>query len=334
LDLDAKMKYKITAIEKRKEIREENISKLRTNEEARGTERINDKVVEFYGTLDPMIAEVRDRMDKAKTMDKALVPAHLDETMRKMKEAYKFMTDYTMYIPAYDTKAAQKTIADVHEEFQTLQTQVLPKKKFGFKGNRQKVNTSKVEDKLGKIDLTASSNPFILDTSIRIGDKTDELIVLEANQINAADVNLTNLENCRVHVDGSPSTVHLSNIRNCRILTGPVSSSIFMENCSNSKLVLSSQQLRIHNTKDSDFYIHVTAKAVIEDCDNLRFGVNPLLGEIREELWTLSRLDRVVNNWDQVGDFNWLAKDKASPHWSKLESADCDVTSVAEFLAA
>ena len=27
--------------------------------------------------------------------------------MRKMKEAYKFMTDYTMYIPAYDTKAAQ-----------------------------------------------------------------------------------------------------------------------------------------------------------------------------------------------------------------------------------
>ena len=28
LDLDAKMKYKITAIEKRKEIREENISKV------------------------------------------------------------------------------------------------------------------------------------------------------------------------------------------------------------------------------------------------------------------------------------------------------------------
>ena len=27
--------------------------------------------------------------------------------MRKMKEAYKFMTDYTMYTPAYDTKAAQ-----------------------------------------------------------------------------------------------------------------------------------------------------------------------------------------------------------------------------------
>ena len=24
-----------------------------------------------------------------------------------MKDAYKFMTDYTMYIPAYDTKAAQ-----------------------------------------------------------------------------------------------------------------------------------------------------------------------------------------------------------------------------------
>ncbi|XP_023345008.1 tubulin-specific chaperone C [Eurytemora carolleeae] len=220
----------------------------------------------------------------------------------------------------------KKTIGDLNSEFQDLQSKVLPKKKFGFKGVKQRNKAPDViKDTVDSGDKL--EKPAQVDTGVSIRDKTSDYLSLEPEAVNSGDVTLSNLENCRVKLVGSPSTVHLSNIRNCKIVAGPVSSSIFIENCSGSTLVLSSQQLRIHNTTETDFHIHVTSKAVIEDCNQLRFCGNPFLSEISEEIWEISRLDKNINNWDQVGDFNWLAKDKASPHWSKLGESDLPATS-------
>ncbi len=58
----------------------------------------------------------------------------------------------------------------------------------------------------------------------------------------------------------------------CSILCGPVSSSVFLEDCVACVFVLASQQLRVHSSSSSSFYIHVTSRAVIEDSQKLTFA--------------------------------------------------------------
>ena len=68
------------------------------------------------------------------------------------------------------------------------------------------------------------------------------------------------LEKVTVKILGSPGTVHATNMDNVTILCGPVRTSIFIENCTNCEFVVACQQLRIHTTRNSNFYLHVTSK--------------------------------------------------------------------------
>ena len=96
-------------------------------------------------------------------------------------------------------------------------------------------------------------------------------------------------------------------------------------------------QLRVHTTVDCVFYLHVTSKAIIEDCRKLQFAPYSLSYpklqaqfQVREqcswyhvcELYRLhlqeSGLNESVNNWDSVDDFNWLVPSTPSPNWTLL----------------
>ena len=56
------------------------------------------------------------------------------------------------------------------------------------------------------------------------------------------------------------------------VQSGPVSGSIFVENCADCSFVVACQQLRVHSTSSSHFYLHVTSRAVIEDSRQLAFA--------------------------------------------------------------
>ena len=58
----------------------------------------------------------------------------------------------------------------------------------------------------------------------------------------------------------------------CSILCGPVSSSVFIEDCKDCTFVVACQQLRVHGTVQSLFYLHVTSRAIIEDCQQVSFA--------------------------------------------------------------
>ena len=57
-----------------------------------------------------------------------------------------------------------------------------------------------------------------------------------------------------------------------RVLCGPVSSSVFVEDCKDCVFVVACQQLRVHSTTNSQFYLHVTSRAIIEDCQKVSFA--------------------------------------------------------------
>jgi len=129
---------------------------------------------------------------------------------------------------------------------------------------------------------------------------------------------LSKLTDCTVDVRGAPSTVHIADVSGCTINCGPVSTSVFVDGARSCQFQLACQQLRIHKTHHSEFRIHVTSKAIIEDCQDVRFGefsfTYPTIGQDYEA----AGIDVATNNWRYVDDFNWLVLDKPSPNWSLL----------------
>jgi hypothetical protein len=81
------------------------------------------------------------------------------------------------------------------------------------------------------------------------------------------------LEDCEVEVQGLLQTLTLKHLKRCSVSVGVVMHSIFMDSCSECTFQLASQQIRIHNTNHSIFYVLCKSNPIIEDCSSLKFGI-------------------------------------------------------------
>ena len=203
----------------------------------------------------------------------------------------------------------QSTVQEKLDEF-------IPKKKFAFKGKKkaEKATLSTVDTVKKEIKVDISEYNF--------SDKANEILTKKDNEVTNQDVAIARLSNCTVKLYGSPGAMHINNLKNCKIFSGPVSGSIFIDDCTDCVFVMPCQQMRIHSTTSTDFYIHVTSKAIIEDCQKVRFAPYNWKYSAIDEHYKTSGLDKSRNNWNEVDDFNWLASDSHSPNWSMLPDKD------------
>ena len=130
---------------------------------------------------------------------------------------------------------------------------------------------------------------------------------------------LCNLKNCRIVMRSNPVTLHMTHLDQCVFLGGPVQTSIYLDHCNHCTMSLACQQLRAHNSSNSTFYLHVTSKGIIEDCDKIQVAPFNISGLSNQ--FTKLGLRQDINHWDQLDDFNWLASDKKSPHWQVMPEA-------------
>ena len=118
----------------------------------------------------------------------------------------------------------------------------------------------------------------------------------------------------------------MDSIDSCIILSGPVVGSSFINDCKNSKLVLACHQLRIHETNNTQFYIHVGSRAIIENTNNVTFAPYSWTFPGLESLFASSDLKADQNglnfNYTAVDDFNWLNQNQKSPNWKFLEESE------------
>jgi hypothetical protein len=151
------------------------------------------------------------------------------------------------------------------------------------------------------------------------------LIEVPSKEIESRDVIMNKLRNGTVlgkiivRILGSPGTLHITNMDNVTVLCGPVRTSIFVENCNDCDFVVACQQLRIHTTRQSNFYLHVTSKAIIEDCHSVGFAPYSLSYTQLDDDFLKSGLSKEINNWNDIDDFNWLSTEKRSPNWHIVE---------------
>lgn len=162
---------------------------------------------------------------------------------------------------------------------------------------------------------------FKFDDEFGLSGKEDESSCFSHEQLFKKDAVFRDLKNCRLTLEGGANTTHFVSLVDCRIVCGPVSTSIFVEKCSDCIFVVACQQLRIHSTVDCDFYLHVTSRAIIEDCERVRFAPFNWQYEGIEEHFKLVSLSQCENNWSLVNDFNWLSS-VPSPNWKVIPEED------------
>ncbi|KAI1771020.1 TBCC-domain-containing protein [Hypoxylon cercidicola] len=153
--------------------------------------------------------------------------------------------------------------------------------------------------------------------SIAIYDHTGLHIILPSTASRATSSgSLTNLERCVVDMTIPTSTgapfagLVLKNIKQSLVVVGHVAGPVHMTGLENSTVVVAARQVRIHECKNVDVYLHCASHPIIEDCSGMRFAPLP-------ELYASESEAEGENKWDQVDDFKWL-KNEQSPNWSIL----------------
>lgn len=279
----------------------------------------------FFSAFNTERASIEELLSSCSGADRDVLTQRLEEATAKTLLLQKFLNDSMLFLTQYDLKQAQAALQKLQATIVEIREEGMPKKKFTFRARAKATEKapapvsdtpSPADPESTKVAGAAPSKQcgFTNMDSVRL-TKT-------AEEVWKQDVLLTHLTNCKVRLFGSPSTLHLKHIDGCEILCGPVCSSVFVDQCRNTTLAFPCQQLRTHNTVDTQVYVHVTSRAIIEDCRGVSFAPFSWSYPTLEEDFAASGLDRNRNNWSQVDDFNWLALGTPSPNWTVIPEAD------------
>lgn len=312
-------------LQKRHQARIEDVERRKEAKESRSV--AEEKGEYFSSAFNRERLSVEELLSGCSGADRAAVTQRLEEATAKTVQLQKFLNDSVLFLTQYELRQAQAALQKLHTSLAETRQEALPKKKFAFGARTkaaEKVSVSPVSPVSDTLSSAAAGSTKLDRASEQCGfsNMKDVTVIKTAEEIQKQDVLLTHLTNCKVRLLGSPSTLHLKHIDSCEILCGPVSSSVFIDHCRNSTLAFPCQQLRTHNTTDTQVYLHVTSRAIIEDCCRVSFAPFSWSYPSLEDDFSVSGLDQNRNNWSQVDDFNWLAAGTPSPNWTVIPEED------------
>lgn len=313
-------------LQKRHQARIEDVERRKEAKESQSV--AEEKGEYFYTAFNNERAAVEELLAGCSGADRATMTQKLEEATARLGQLQKFLNDSVLFLTQYDLRQAQAALQKLQSTLAETREEALPKKKFAFKARTKAADKASVTpapdpDADTPADACGTKGDGVTPSEqYGFSNMSDVLVTRTAEEIQKQDVLLTHLTNCKVRLLGSPSTLHLKHIDNCEILCGPVSSSVFIDHCRNSTLAFPCQQLRTHNTTDTQVYLHVTSRAIIEDCRGVSFAPFSWSYPSLEEDFGVSGLDKNRNNWNQVDDFNWLAAGTPSPNWTVIPEAD------------
>ncbi|KAF6715223.1 Tubulin-specific chaperone C [Oryzias melastigma] len=298
-------------MEKRHQARIEDTERRK---EAKQSQAVSEEKSEYFSsTFSSQKAGIEELLSGCAGADRAAVTQKLEEATNQTLQLQKFLNDSVMFLTQYELKQAQGALQKLQTTITEIREEALPKKKFTFRARSKAADKGLAEpDDAPPPNTEKDADTGITKTSVASPTRTtglDEDCRGDPEPGRAAD---------------SPDqlTLHLKHISSCEILCGPVSTSVFVDHCSNSTLAFACQQLRTHNTTDTQVYLHVTSRAIIEDCRGLGFAPFSWSYPTMDQDFTVSGLDRNRNNWNQVDDFNWLAAGTHSPNWTVIPEED------------
>lgn len=281
----------------------------------------NENLDYFQETFRKHVSDIEDGLNNLKpNVDRIKLTQDIHKIQEDMQDLQNYLSASTFFLSNYTIKACQKNLNDLTGRIEVTKDSLLAKKKFNF---RSKTESSTPK---GVTTVDSAPNKTVTDSSLikkdrfewTVQNRQHEEIILVPDETNNKDLTVSTLDSCLLQITGYPSSLQLSHLKNCVILCGPVSRSVFADNCTNCKFIFGCQQLRLHSSHHCDLYMHVTCRAIIEDCNNINVApYNYNYANIDDD-FVKAGLDINKNNWDDVADFNWLSRDKKSPNWQHI----------------
>lgn len=119
-------------------------------------------------------------------------------------------------------------------------------------------------------------------TNVNISGHNGLHIILPSSASRATSSGtLTTLNRCIVDMsipteNGGPfAGLTLKNIKRSLIIAGHVAGAAHITGVEDSIVVVASRQVRMHDCKNVDIYLHCASRPIIEDCSNVRFSPIP-----------------------------------------------------------
>ncbi|XP_077520626.1 tubulin-binding cofactor C isoform X2 [Amblyomma americanum] len=234
------------------------------------------------------------------------------------------MTEVARHLPSASLRWIQQQFVQLRAQVCEARERLQPRPRFVFRAARgaptTKAVASQPPEAAGGVEPTLCAQGHCAtksSTTVGFQGRSGENLLL--SDVKGKDMELDSLTDCEVTVHGSPAALFARRLTNCRLLCGPVASAVFVESCEGCTFHVACQQLRVHDSRQCQFRVHIQARSIIEDSTELLFGPYDFAYDGDERHWAAACLDRAVNNWDQVDDFNWLKLDEPSPNWRLVE---------------
>lgn len=283
----------------------------------------------FQAQFRQQVAAIENAMNLLKpSSDRAHLSNDISRIAADIHNLQNTLTAGTLFLSNYNVRTYQETLNELQNKIDATKEKLLAKKKFGFRSKVDVSRTDAAVKSITTIDAKTISEHIDWTLSNR---KNEEIELAEAADVNGIDITVSSLENCCLRIVGHPGSLQLSHLTNCVILCGPVQRSVFADKCTNCKLVFGCQQLRLHTSNHCELYMHVTCRAIIEDCQQICVAPYNWTYPNIDDDFAKAGLDPSKNNWADVADFNWLSADVPSPNWKVLD-IDERVTSWTDYL--
>jgi len=274
----------------------------------------------FQNNFQQQIRDIENILTGLKPGDREQLTIQFNDILNNIQNLQNYLTSSTLFLSNYTIKTCQTKINELKTKVESTKEKLLTKRKFGFRSKPETISVTKPETKA--IISKPIYMPLNIDHLISTVEKKQNVeIVLEKDDVNEKDITISALSKCIIQIMGHPGSLRLSDLTDCIVLCGPVSRSVFADDCKNCKFAFGCQQLRLHTSNYCDIYMHVTCRAIIEDCSNINVApYNYEYPDISDD-FAKAKLDTDKNNWENVADFNWLSTDVNSPNWQKLDSS-------------
>ncbi|KAF5205739.1 Tubulin-specific chaperone c [Thalictrum thalictroides] len=255
---------------------------------------------------------VTDRKSKS-----SLIKSDLEKVLLSISNLEKLVAENSYFLPNYEVRSSLKTISDLKEKLELVNSELLPKKKFAFKSKSKTKEQNKVvvNENVGKVNA--------VDTTVKVRDspgfrdKEGVVLIKHFGDSEEGEFTLENLNSCEIRLIGRLRALFVHKLKNCRVFVGPIMGSVLIEQVEDCLLMLASHQIRIHHAKKTDFYLRVRSRPIIEDSNGVRFAPYLLVYDGIENDLKECSLYEDTGNWGNVDDFRWL-RAVQSPNWSVL----------------
>lgn len=269
--------------------------------------------------------------EKRKEFDALLMKALTDQDKKvlevggeKLSQLKQFLSKAAFFLPAYDVRSCQEVLKKLDEILSERKLMLEPKKKFSFGVKRtEKKTTEALENaKVEKSNEISIPRARILsENSLRIANRKNEVIRFSSADLQDKDVSIETLENCKVYLPGFLAALFVHNVKGSELYIGVVAGATHIEGMVESCVMVATHQIRIHKTEETDFYLRVRSRPIVEHTKKVRFAPFQWCFAELDNFLQLADLSIENGKWAQVDDFRWL-RSAQSPNWSELPTEE------------